>query len=146
MSVIESWDSAVSKIADTFCEAAQMRQGQNGNFFLDHFPPVYDAAALYVSGGPDAVPWLGDAPPTEINMDWRLEGRFRKREDARAFAALCMAALPIKRSGNVQVCQPTAAPILEGKYFKLRDTDEPQLLFSAELAGRVVFAVGRAYG
>jgi hypothetical protein len=139
--IITAWREAADTFAGIISAAAQMRTGSNGTLFLDHFPPVYDAAAIFISGGSDNVPWLGDNPPTEINMDFRVEGRFRDRARAMEFVAQIMAVLPIKRQGRILVAQPFTAPTMAGTYFKLRDTDTPQLLFAAEITGRIVFRV-----
>lgn len=143
MTILEAWEQATEQAANLFANAAGMTRGSNGNFFLDHFPPTTrDAAALYVSGGSDNVPWLGDAAPTAVNMDWRIEGRFRERRDAMRFAAVIMKSLPVKQDGNILAMQPTSVPSIEGKYFKVLEGDRPQLLFAVDVGGRVVFRVG----
>lgn len=139
--ILSAWEETAAQVAALIAAETGMRTGANGNLFMDHFPPAYDAAALYISGGNDAVPWLGDAPPREINMDFRLEGRFRERADAMKFATRMMGSLPVKNSGRILVMQPFAPPTINGNYFKLRESDTPQLLFVAEITGRIVFRV-----
>lgn len=139
--IFASWEKATDEAANRFANAAGMRRGSEGNFFLDHFPPAYDAAALFLSGGNDNAPWLGDSPPTSINMDFRVEGRFRNRSAAREFATKIMGTLPFKGLGNILVMQPTDVPRIEGRYFKLRSSDDPQLLFAVDVQGRCVFSV-----
>ena len=139
--ILDAWTEVSQTLAGIIAQSAQMRTGSNGNLFHDHFPPVYDAAAIFISGGADNVPWLGDNPPREINMDFRIEGRFRERLDAMRFAAQIAGAFPIKGVERILVAQPYAPPTMAGSYFKLRDSDTPQLLFAAELSGRIVFRV-----
>lgn len=140
--IFTAWNEATEEAANRIANAAGMKRGSNGNFYLDHFPPVYDSAALYLSGGTDNAPWLGDNAPRSINMDFRIEGRFRTRDDARKFATDIMGTLPIKSAGNIQVMQPINVPAVEGRYFKLRNNDEPQLLFAVDIQGRCVFNTG----
>lgn len=139
--IFNAWELATDEAANLIADAAGMNRGSKGNFFLDHFPPVYDAGALFLSGGTDNAPWLGDNPPRTMNLDFRIEGRFRLREDARKFATNIMGSLPIKSKGNIKVMQPITVPSIEGRYFKLRNAEDAQLLFAVDVTGRCVFSV-----
>lgn len=144
--VFLNMENAAKALLDTFAEAANMKTGETGAFFLDYMPPVINAAALFFGGGTDVVPFLQDLPPEELNVEWELQARFENRKDAVRFAASVFGVLPIKQlpaDGPLRVVQPIQLPVIQGKYTQLRQDEPPVLLFHVEeMRGRCVFNTG----
>lgn len=146
----DAWDAATIQIVKRIEQYTGMEAGgKNGNLFISHFPPAYNAAAVFLGGGNDVTPWLAATEhPTAIKMTGRVEFRFEELRDARKFSADLMAALPIRKTGIIVDAQPTGLPNPEGRYYRLHDghkQEDPVLLFGGEMPMTVVFRVGSRF-
>ena len=149
----ESWDDACTTIRAKLCESADFAFYQrfaigpvaDKTFHLDFLPPKINVAALFMGGGTDVAHTWSDAQPKELIMPARIEGRFNSRADARAFAMMMLAALPIQRTGNVSEFRLAGNPEIEPDAMRLANDKEERQYWKAKIPCLAVFLTDEEY-
>lgn len=113
--------------------------------WLDTLPARVPCWALYSGGGSDVAISDTDAPPGTIIMQARVEGRFKSREDARAFGMMIVAALPVYHTGNVEWFRMTENPRVETSVERLANDVNKKTYYKAVLPCLLVFRTAEEF-
>lgn len=149
----DSWDSACTTVrAALITSAAAAFASRYGvplladkTFHLDFLPAKVFVAALYVGGGINVAHTWDNIAPQELVMDARIEARFDTRANARAFAMMMLAALPIRHTGNVVEFRLAGNPEIAADPLRLANDKGEQIYWKATIPCLAVFRTSEEY-
>jgi hypothetical protein len=134
------WAAAEGTVFTALCTATGSTAKKNA--FLGYLPAVGNVWALKVGGGGDVRnTWGAPAGITELRMDAEIEAQFTERARAQEFALKVLDALPIARTGNVQLFRLRAGgmPDIKFREMTLANTENPVILWAVTIGCEIVF-------
>lgn len=112
---------------------------------LDFIPPQVNVWGVFSGGGgSEQVQTFDEAPPGELVLTARVEGRFNTREDARSFTMMVLSALPVRQDGNVQWFRITNEPKIEQERIRLANDRTRKIYWKATIPCLLVFQTAEA--
>lgn len=153
LAYVESWDTACTVIRAGLITSANTafttRFGfglvADKTFHLDFLPPKVTVATLFMGGGTDVAHTWSDSVPKELIMPARIEGRFNSRADARAFAMMMLAAIPIQRTSNVSEFRLAGNPEITPDVIRLANDKDERQYWKVNIPCLAVFLTDEEY-
>lgn len=148
-----SWTAAAEKVLTlllaSIATAYTARFGaapvEDRDAWLDVLPARVPCFAIFAGGGSDVAISDTTAAPATLDMDARIEGRFTRREDARAFGMMVLAGLPIYHQGNVEWFRIAQNPRIDTESIRLANDKKAKTYYKLVLPCLLVFRTAEEF-